>query len=96
MGAGVDSVVDSRNPSVKIELRPDGAGGAKYYYAVRSNLSHRGKGTFRDARLVLKAVVELHDAMLELLAQHVSIPVDAALGEVRLRHLLPDGATERR
>ncbi|WP_158289915.1 gamma-glutamylcyclotransferase [Micromonospora sp. S4605] len=88
VGAETDSVVDSRDPTVKITLRPDGTGGARYYYGVRSNLSHRGKGAFRDARLVLKAVVELHDAMLVLLAPHVLISVDPGLDEVRLRHLV--------
>ncbi|SBT40340.1 hypothetical protein [Micromonospora narathiwatensis] len=95
VGAKHGSVVDSRDPTDTIKLRPDGTGGARYYYQVRSNLSHRGKGAFRDARLVLKAVVELHDAMLVLLAQHVPIAVDSGLGEVRLRHLLPAGVTER-
>ncbi|MFC8845816.1 MULTISPECIES: gamma-glutamylcyclotransferase [unclassified Micromonospora] len=89
LGAKPDRVVDSRNPADSIALRPDGRGGARYYYLVRSNLSHRGKGAFRDARLVLKALVELHDAMLDMLANHVSIPVDSDEDEVRLRHLLP-------
>lgn len=92
VGAKPDTVVDSRDPTKTIKLRPDGTGGAHYYYAVRSNLSHRGKGAFRDACLVLKAVVELHDAMLELLAQHVSIPEHSGLDEVRLGRILPPGA----
>jgi hypothetical protein len=96
VGAEPDSVVDSRKPTAKYTLRPDGTGGAKYYYGIRSNLSHRGKGAYRDAHLVLKAVVELHDAMLELLARHVSTPTSSDLGEVRLRHLLPEGVTKRR
>ncbi|MFF0172902.1 hypothetical protein [Micromonospora profundi] len=92
VGARPDSVVDSRNPTNRINLGPDGIGGARYYYAVRSNLSHRGKGAFRDARLVLRAVVGLHDAMLELLDRHVSIPEGSRPGEVRLRNLLPPDA----
>ncbi|MEU8337887.1 hypothetical protein [Micromonospora sp. WMMA1976] len=91
-----DSVVDSRKPTEKFALKADFTGGARYYYQIRSNLSHRGKSAFRDARLVLKAVVELHDAMLVLLAQHVLTPANSDLGEVRLRHLLPPGVTERR
>ncbi|WP_433493646.1 hypothetical protein ACQP26_19785 [Micromonospora sp. CA-248089] len=83
------SVVDSRDPTTKVTLRPDFTGGARYYYQVRSNLSHRGKGAFRDARLVLKACVELHDAMLVLLARHFSIAVDSGPSEVQLRPLLP-------
>ncbi|WP_446216284.1 gamma-glutamylcyclotransferase [Micromonospora sp. IBHARD004] len=96
VGAKPDKVVDSRYPTETFELGPDGTGGAGYYYAVRSNLSHRGKGAFRDARLVLKAAVELHDAMLVLLEQYGSVPVGADLAEVWLRHLLPAGVTECR
>ncbi|MCT2281300.1 hypothetical protein M3G91_27215 [Micromonospora chalcea] len=92
VGARPGSVVDSRNPTNRVNLGPDGIGGARYYYAVRSNLSHRGKGAFRDARLVLRAIVGLHDAMLELLGQHVSIPEGSVPGEVRLRILLPPDA----
>jgi hypothetical protein len=68
-GAEGDMVVDARNPKSRLRLRPDGTGAARYYYQVRSNLSHRGKSAFQDARLVLKAVVELHDTMRVLLAR---------------------------
>lgn len=43
LGAKPDSVVDSRDPTDTIKLGPDGTGGARYYYGVRSNLSHRGR-----------------------------------------------------
>ncbi|MEU5931106.1 hypothetical protein [Micromonospora sp. NPDC047187] len=83
------SVVDSRDPSDKVTFKQDFTGAARYYYQVRSNVSHRGKGAFRDARLVLKAVVELHDALVVLLSRYVSPPVQSGSSEVRLRHLLP-------
>lgn len=76
-GAQPDVVVDSRNPDKKLPLRPDGSGAAKYFYQVRSNLSHRGKGAFQDSRLVLKALVELHDTMRLLLAQQLPAVADA-------------------
>ncbi|MFJ5669992.1 hypothetical protein ACIQAR_30280 [Micromonospora chalcea] len=89
VGARPGKVIDSRDPSEEIWLRPTGTDGAKYYYAIRSNLSHRGKGAFRDGRLVLKAVVELHDVMLELLASHGSITA-ADWSELQLRRLVPN------
>jgi hypothetical protein len=48
-------------------LEADGTGAARYYYQVRSNLSHRGKSAFRDAQLVHKSVTELADVMRILL-----------------------------
>ncbi len=44
-----DKVSDSRNPDATYKL--DGANAKKcfeYYYQVRSNLSHRGKGMFNE------------------------------------------------
>ena len=60
-------MVDCRDPSSHYRLAEDGTGAAKYFYQVRSNLSHRGKGAFRDVQLVLKAVTELQEAMRILL-----------------------------
>lgn len=70
-GALSDSVYGSLDPDDKAELKPNGSGASKYYYLVRSNLSHRGKGAFRDGKLVLKALVELHDVMRLVLAKQV-------------------------
>ncbi|MEU7976261.1 hypothetical protein AB0B48_29925 [Micromonospora sp. NPDC049089] len=83
------SIMDGRDPTDKVTFKPDFTGGARYYYQIRSNVSHRGKGAFRDARLVLKAVVELHDALMVLLSRYVLPPVQSGSSEVRLQHLVP-------
>ncbi len=57
-----DKVSDSRNPDVAYKL--DGTNARKcfdYYYQVRSNLSHRGKGVFNEFDKV-------HSSLKELLA----------------------------
>lgn len=54
------SVVDSRDPRKKESLdasKPYGS--LKYYYQVRSNLSHRGKGAFDDGETVRQSLAEL-------------------------------------
>ena len=64
-----DRVFDSRNPDSRASLdmkRPDSS--AKYYYQVRSNMSHRGKGAWKDGELVRQSLIELlaiFTAMLE-------------------------------
>lgn len=70
-GAPRGVVYDSRRPSHRDEVRPDGTGAVQYFYRVRSNLSHRGKSAFRDGQLVYRALVELHDSFRILLAQQV-------------------------
>jgi hypothetical protein len=67
-------VIDSRDPGTRLRLGADGTGAARYYYRVRSNLSHRGKSTFRDAQLVHKSVTELADAMRILLDGQMPAP----------------------
>lgn len=55
-----DRVTDSRNPETRYRLDPANPGKCVlYYYQVRSNLNHRGKGAFRDGNLVRKSLVEL-------------------------------------
>lgn len=85
--AGVipDFVYDSRKPKDKAILRADGTGAKNYFYQVRSNLSHRGKSAFRDRQIVLRALVQLHDAMRTVLKQQVP----ALLDEWKCRE--PDG-----
>ena len=51
---------DARDPDSHENLNPeDAAGSAKYYYQVRNNLSHRGKGAWRDGEIVRRALLEL-------------------------------------
>lgn len=58
----VDKVSDSRDPDDSYRLNPsDAKKSFQYYYQVRSNLSHRGKGVFRDFEKV-------HGSLRELLA----------------------------
>lgn len=66
-GAKPDVVIDARDPETRYRLAADGTGAAKYFYQVRSNLSHRGKSAFKDAQLVYKSVTELEAAMRILL-----------------------------
>ena len=74
---GVDPgqrVVDSRDPASVRCIREDGSGAAQYWYAVRSNLSHRGKSAFRDGQLLRRSLIDLHDV--------VKIVLDAQRPEV--------------
>lgn len=64
-------VIDSRNPRKRSVMASDGTGAADYFYRIRSNLSHRGKSAFQDARLVHKAVTELLSAMQILLERQL-------------------------
>ncbi|MDN5856166.1 MAG: hypothetical protein L0K86_25655, partial [Actinomycetia bacterium] len=68
-----ESVIDARDPDGKITIRPDGDQAARYFYQVRSNLSHRGKSAFRDGQLVYSALVQLHDVMRDVLAKEVPV-----------------------
>lgn len=66
----VRKVFDSRKPNVKpyvldVREKPEKAMG--YYYAVRSNLSHRGKGAWRDAETVRLSLNELLTVMTAVL-----------------------------
>lgn len=83
-GAKPDVVVDSRDPERKYRLAADGQGAAEYFYAVRSNLSHRGKSAYRDARLVYKSATELAAVVQILVGRQLSIAAP---------HMLPCPAT---
>lgn len=53
-------VSDSRDPRVRSHLditRPENA--ADYFYQVRSNLSHRGKGAWSDGEIVRQSLITL-------------------------------------
>jgi hypothetical protein len=54
-------VFDSRDPAHHGTLRRDDPKEClDYYYYVRSNLSHRGKGAFNDGEIIRCSLVELH------------------------------------
>jgi hypothetical protein len=60
-------VVDSRDPSSHYRIRDDGSGAAQFWYAIRSNLSHRGKSAFQDGQLLRSALIDLHDVVKVML-----------------------------
>jgi hypothetical protein len=76
-GAKPGTVVDSRDPERKYRLAADGKGAAQYFYAMRSNLSHRGKSAYRDAQLVYKATTELAAVMEILVGQQLSADTES-------------------
>jgi hypothetical protein len=53
-------LVDSRDPSERYRLDPGDAQASAHYYAqVRNNLTHRGKGTWRDGEITRQSLQEL-------------------------------------
>jgi len=55
-------IFDSRDPKTNYKLDPDNpVSSIKYYYGVRSNLSHRGKGTWKDGNIILSSLKEMHE-----------------------------------
>jgi gamma-glutamylcyclotransferase (GGCT)/AIG2-like uncharacterized protein YtfP len=54
------SVCDSRDPRQSFALEPSNPSAAiRYYYQVRNNLSHRGKGAWADGEIVRNSLLEL-------------------------------------
>ena len=63
-------VYDSRNPGGRSVLDPDRpVSTAKYYYAVRSNLSHRGKSAWQDGETTRQSLNELLAVMRTVLQE---------------------------
>lgn len=64
----IDTVYDSRYPEKPYKLNADNSySSVKYYYRVRSNLTHRGKGARRDGEIVRKSFIELAEIFQKLL-----------------------------
>jgi hypothetical protein len=60
-------VYDSRDPSKYGTLVRDNPRKClDYYYYVRSNLSHRGKGAFNDGEIVRCSLLELHSIVRDV------------------------------
>jgi hypothetical protein len=53
------SVFRADDPQTKVTLRNDPEKAVQYYYQVRSNITHRGKGVVKDHERVLYALREL-------------------------------------
>jgi hypothetical protein len=63
-------ISDTRDPTKKIYLDPDDPpSSAKYYYQVRHNLSHRGKGALNDGEIVRDSLKELYEIFNRMLRQ---------------------------
>ena len=57
-----ERVFDSRDPGDRAILDPQQpSSSAKYYYLVRNNLSHRGKGAWKDGEIIRQSLLELLD-----------------------------------
>jgi hypothetical protein len=68
-------VFDCRDPSKKYRLSPDNPNSsAKYFYQVRSNLSHRGKGAWKDIAKVQLALATLLEVFEGMLSESVFAP----------------------
>ena len=66
-----DEVYDSRDPERRYHLDPGNPSSSlNYYYTVRSNLSHRGKGAWADGEIVRHSLHELLCVVEELLSVH--------------------------
>lgn len=67
-----DQVCDSRDPTDVYVLDPaNPPKAALYYYQVRNNLSHRGKGAWADGEIVRNSLVELKRILDLILERHV-------------------------
>lgn len=66
------TIYDSRDPDDSARLDPKrGPSSAKYYYLVRSNLSHRGKGAWSDGEIVRQSLCELLDTFCLVLEKRM-------------------------
>jgi hypothetical protein len=64
-------VVDSRDPEDRSRLSADNPKSAcEYYYQVRSNLCHRGKGAFKDGETVRRSLCELFTIFSRMLGHN--------------------------
>ena len=62
----------SDKPTDHADLNPDrGYGSALYYYYVRSNITHRGKGAWRDGEIVRRSLLELLEIFREVLEERM-------------------------
>lgn len=70
-------VYDSRSPNSHADLDPGrGHSSAKYYYYVRSNLSHRGKGAWSDGEIVRRSLLELHAIVGLVLEERIGLEIE--------------------
>lgn len=66
-----DEVLSAEQPVDRYRLgRLDPAASVKYYYQIRSNLSHRGKGAWHEANKLQSSLTELTGVFVDLLEGH--------------------------
>ncbi|MBA2317405.1 MAG: hypothetical protein H0V93_06460 [Euzebyales bacterium] len=70
-------IVDSRDPEDAVRLGDDGSNAWVYWYQIRNNLSHRGKGSVREREIVNEAFIDVHDVTRLLLLELVPNVADA-------------------
>ncbi len=64
-----DKIFDSRDPTQNHKLdTSDALESIKYYYKVRSNLSHRGKAAWKDCEIVRQSLNELLNIISKMIA----------------------------
>lgn len=72
-----ETVYDSRNPTNHADLDPErGHSSAKYYYYVRSNLSHRAKGAWSDGEIVRCSLLELQEIIGLVLKDQMGLEIE--------------------
>src|SRR5262245_48135837 len=68
-GSAESWVFDSRNPEMKVVRSANNPlSTIKYYYTIRSNISHRAKSSFADTEIARSALVELVELLEKTLA----------------------------
>ncbi len=73
----VERVYDSRDPTNHGDLDPArGRASAKYYYYVRSNLSHRGKGAHKDGEIIRLSLLELQAIVGLVLEERIGLEIE--------------------
>jgi gamma-glutamylcyclotransferase (GGCT)/AIG2-like uncharacterized protein YtfP len=74
-----------RSDNLQKTLRAPGSKSWQAWYAVRSNLSHRGKSALTDFKLLERAIVGLHDALRIVVASKLTDLVPAVNRDELLR-----------
>jgi hypothetical protein len=71
-------IFDARDPArAPAETGEHGEGAWGYWYRIRSNVAHRGKGVFGDIELIARSLVGMHDVLRLMLAEMQPRVVDS-------------------
>ena len=68
-------VYDSQDPEIPPAIldREDPASSASYYRRVRHNLTHRGKGAWKDGEIVRRSLFELQEIVCQILEDRLGL-----------------------